>query len=92
MGYKAEIISKECFGAGHYPWTSTSSRDGRIIVPVYYWDGKYMLESDDFGASFRKTEVPEKLRGMTFRELSDGTFMAIGEENAFFHSRRSSTC
>jgi len=82
MKYSFEVLEKKCFGAGHYPCNYTASSDGRAIVTVFYWDGKYMLFSKDFGASFEKREMPEKMRGVSFRELSDGSFMGIGEGNA----------
>ncbi len=82
MKYRPEIISKECFGAGHYACNYSASSDGRAIIPVFYWDGAYLLASRDFGATFEKQDLPEKMRGVAFRELSDGTFMGIGEGNA----------
>ena len=82
MKYKIDVIFKECFGAGHYPCNYTVSKDGRAFIPVFFWDGKYLLESRDGGKSFNKRDIPEKLRGVAFRELSDGTFMGIGEGNA----------
>ena len=82
MGHSLRIISKECFGAGHYPCNYSRSEDGRVFIPVFYWDGAYLLTSDDGGASFKKEPLPGKMRGVAFRELSDGTFMGIGEGNA----------
>ena len=82
MEHKVTLISKECFGAGHYPCNFSSSRGGRVIVPVYCWDGNYMLYSENNGADFERRDMTEKLRGTAFRELSDGTFLGIGESNA----------
>lgn len=81
--YEIKILSKECFGAGHYPCCFTKCSDGRVIVPVFYWDGKYMLWSEDHGATFEKRPIPEKMRGVAFRELKDGTFLGIGENNVY---------
>ncbi len=83
MGYCINIISKKCFGAGHYACNYSSSSDGRAIVPVRYWDGGFLLYSRDRGATFERRDLPVNMRGETFRELSDGTFMAIGEGNAY---------
>ncbi len=82
MEFTPRIISKKCFGAGHYPCNYSLSKDGRALIPVFYWDGRYLLASDDCGATFEKRDLPEKMRGVAFKELSDGTFMAIGENNA----------
>ena len=82
MGRKFEILSKKCFGAGHYACNFTLSSDGRAVVPVFFWDGKYILYSEDYGASFEKREAPSSLRGVSFKELSDGTFFGVGEGNA----------
>lgn len=83
MEHSVKQLSKECFGAGHYAYCNTVSKDGRIIVPVQYWDGQYVLVSGDRGATFEKRGMPENMRCVAFHELSDGTFMAIGEENAY---------
>ena len=79
---KPEIISKVCLGAGHYACNYTKSSDGRAIIPVHYWDGKYLLRSSDNGASFEAAQIPDKMRGVSFHEMRDGTFMSIGENNA----------
>ncbi|MBQ7160951.1 MAG: exo-alpha-sialidase [Clostridia bacterium] len=84
MSYKIEIISKKCFGAGHYPCKFAVSRDGRVLIPVRFWDdGKLLLSSCDGGASFEEIPMPDGLRGVTFRELSDGTLLGIGESNVY---------
>ena len=83
MSYSIEIISKECFGAGHYPFKFAADRDGRVLIPVRFWDdGGLLLSSCDGGASFEAIPMPDGMRGVTFRELSDGTLLGIGEANA----------
>ncbi len=86
MKYSIEILEKQCFGLGHYPCNNTVSKDGEIFIPVWGFGEKYLLESKDFGKTFEKTELPEKMRGVSFRELSDGTFLGIGENNAVHRS------
>ena len=83
MGYKTEILSKECFGAGHYACNFSSSPDGRAIVPVCYWDGEFLLYSEGVGATFERREMPQGRRCVSFRETSDGTYFGIGEGNAY---------
>ncbi len=82
MSIRVTELSKECFGAGHYPCHAAVSSDGRIALPVYYWDGAFMLFSKDRGTTFEKRELPSNMRGVTFRELDDGTMLGIGEGNA----------
>ncbi|MBR6917152.1 MAG: exo-alpha-sialidase [Clostridia bacterium] len=82
MGIKAKILSKKCFGAGHYAFCYSKSSDGRAAIPVCYWDGKYLLISDDNGRSFEKRPLPDKMKNVAFHEMSDGSFLAIGESNA----------
>lgn len=82
MKYSIEILSKECFGLGHYPCGSIASPEGRVLIPVWAFGEKYLLDSKDAGASFEKKPLPEKMRGTSFRRLSDGTYMGIGESNS----------
>lgn len=86
MKFNTEILSKECFGLGHYACNYSVSKDGKVIIPVWAFGEDYMLRSENFGGKFEKCPMPEKMRGLQFRELSDGTFMALGENNAVYRA------
>lgn len=79
-----EIISKKCFGLGHYACNFTQSKNGKVLIPVGCEDDKYILYSENNGKDFVKKEYPEKLRDVGFKQLSDGTFMAFAFSNAAY--------
>ena len=75
-----EPISKVCYGLGDYPSEdSYSSSEGRIIIPIAGMDTRALLLSDDNGVTFRREDIEYSRRPpQKFRELSDGSFMALG--------------
>ena len=76
--FAPQLLSEECFGTGDYPCDDTySQKTGKIIVPVSGRDTSYFLLSDDNGKTFRKEERKDS-RHEKYRELSDGTFLALG--------------
>lgn len=81
--FAPQLLSEECFGTGDYPCDDTySPKTGKIIVPVSGRDTSYFLLSDDNGCSFRK-EARKDSRHEKYRELSDGTFLALGFPSLF---------
>ncbi len=80
------LLTKKCFGYGHYPCDFSSSPDGKVLIPVSCLDAVYALYSDDFGKTFKKIDMPEKLKSVGFKKLSDGTFMAFGFDNVAFNA------
>lgn len=88
MQYKITTLSNQCFGLGHYACNETNDQigTGKIFVPVSAKDGDYALYSEDSGKTFVKMEFDKdkKQVSLPFIRLADGTFIAMGFENAAY--------
>lgn len=86
MKYSLKLLSEECFGLGNFACNETLSGDGRIFVPYGSADGSHALLSSDNGLTWEKTDLPAGRPTPPFIRLSDGTFIAMGFENAVYTS------
>lgn len=84
MKIKPVLLSKKCYGLGHYPNEFTCSDDGKAMIPVRCLDDSYMLYSEDFGKNFEKRPLPKEYKPCGFKQLSDGTFLGFGFVSAVF--------
>ena len=81
--FTPELLRAECYGVGDYPFEDTYSKsEGRIIIPFTGKDTKALLLSDDNGVTFRREDVDRRLP-QKFRELSDGSYMALGPHSIY---------
>ena len=86
MKYSLKLLSDECFGLGDYACNETLSGDGRIFIPYGSANGAHALMSADNGITWKKTDMPAGRINLPFIRLTDGTFIAIGSENAIHSS------
>ena len=81
--FTPELLSSECFGVGDYPCDDVySARTGEWAIPVSGKDTNYFLVSSDNGNSFKKVDRTNH-RHEKFREMSDGSFIALDFSSTF---------
>ena len=83
MKYKANLLSEQRFGSGHYPSNGIKSPDGQVIVSVgpRPKEKPYSLYSKDGGFTFERMEDASRATHLPFVQLRDGTYIARSHHN-----------
>lgn len=86
MKYKANLLSEQRFGSGHYPSNGIKSPDGQVIVSVgpRPKEKPYSLYSKDGGFTFERMEDASRATHLPFVQLRDGTYIARSHHNLAF--------
>ena len=88
MKYKANLLSEQRFGSGHYPSNGIKSPDGEVFVGVgpRPKEKPYSLYSKDGGITFERIENAGRATHLPFIQLRDGTYIAKASSSAVFRS------